>query len=107
MLRSDYGSSTVIVNNDTGEYLLKVLKDAECVSIYKARHIKEAIKSNNRLMINGYAPCLIHRKRIKRILNKDGIVKAACYSKRFYKKRYVVIRKITERIQNRREIDQT
>lgn len=97
--KSVFGKSTVTVNSKKGFHLLNMLQKQNQMKFYPAKNNEDAIKGNSRLLINGFAPSRYQRNKFKHILCKYGIAKASLYAKKFYKKRYVVIRKIVEKIQ--------
>ena len=94
-----FGKSTVIVNNEKGHSLIDMLQEPKLMKFYPAVNKMDAIKNNSRLLIRGFAPCSIQRGIFKKIVCKYGIVKAMLYAKKFYQKRYVIVRKALERIQ--------
>lgn len=94
-----FGKSTVTVNNEKGFSLINMLQDRKLMNFHPAINKMDAIKNNSRLLICGFAPCSLQRKKFKKIVSKYGIIRATQYAKKFYQKRYVVIRKILEKIQ--------
>lgn len=93
-----FGKSTVTANNEKGLSLINMLQERKLMNFYPAINKMDAIKNNSRLLICGFAPCRLQREKFKKIVSKYGIVKATLYAKKFYQKRYVIVRKILERI---------
>ncbi len=90
------GSSTIIVNTETGKDILNSIKND--LIMIKAKSIFEVIWSNNRLVISGHRPSDKDIELFWDIFNRFGLEKAATLSDKYLSRRGDITRRIIDRI---------
>lgn len=101
---SEYGASTVLVNSKKGMQIIQeAAREGKIIAI-QAASIQTVIRTNSRLVINGYFPSKKKRKRFKQGIVSMNIEDMAPMVKRYYLRDKVILRKITELIDIKKAI---